>query len=491
MVSNGYHIVAGENGEDVNEETVNIYEAKSYRVVLPQLYSVCVASSFNLLTGMILSFSGIVIPELEKPDAQIHASIDETSWIASATSLSMAFGSIFSGFMVDHFGRLETIRLSALPSILGWLLIALAQNTAMVICGRIFTGLGAITALNASGPFVCEITWPQFRGSFLASICLASSLGVELIYLGGYFFSWKTIAWLCFCYAILLFIVTYFVQESPSWLIKRGRLEIARKSLHWYTKYQNLDDGEKNTAEMHLKHLTKQFHRINKKIQSKNPTNLNVLKRFTKPGTYKPVLTLIGLCAIQQFSGIYVITAYAVTFFENIGSNISPIICSNIVTGLPVLASLLNIFTMNSIKRNNLLMFSCLGMALSLFVSGIFTKWIQEGVSQEKWVPVVSLFVYMTMAILGLEPIPWAMMGEVTPSDNKGVIVGFVTVTVEGIMFAAIHSFRTLQQLLGSSGVQFLYGTIALCGVIFVRLFVPETFKKSLTEIEHNFHEKV
>ncbi|XP_018324046.1 facilitated trehalose transporter Tret1-like isoform X3 [Agrilus planipennis] len=423
MVSNGsYHIVAGENGEDVNEETVNIYEAKSYRVVLPQLYSVCVASSFNLLTGMILSFSGIVIPELEKPDAQIHASIDETSWIASATSLSMAFGSIFSGFMVDHFGRLETIRLSALPSILGWLLIALAQNTAMVICGRIFTGLGA---------------------------------------------------------------------KSPSWLIKRGRLEIARKSLHWYTKYQNLDDGEKNTAEMHLKHLTKQFHRINKKIQSKNPTNLNVLKRFTKPGTYKPVLTLIGLCAIQQFSGIYVITAYAVTFFENIGSNISPIICSNIVTGLPVLASLLNIFTMNSIKRNNLLMFSCLGMALSLFVSGIFTKWIQEGVSQEKWVPVVSLFVYMTMAILGLEPIPWAMMGEVTPSDNKGVIVGFVTVTVEGIMFAAIHSFRTLQQLLGSSGVQFLYGTIALCGVIFVRLFVPETFKKSLTEIEHNFHEKV
>lgn len=52
-------------------------------------------------------------------------------------------GAVFGGFLMDGVGRLNTVKLAAIPGALGWTLIATAQNVPMIIAGRILTGLAS------------------------------------------------------------------------------------------------------------------------------------------------------------------------------------------------------------------------------------------------------------------------------------------------------------------------------------------------------------
>lgn len=62
--------------------------------------------------------------------------------------------------------------------------------------------------------------------------------GMVLAYMKGWFLDWRLVAWLCNVYTILPVILIMFIPESPAWLVSKGRIEQARKSLEWIHKYQ-------------------------------------------------------------------------------------------------------------------------------------------------------------------------------------------------------------------------------------------------------------
>lgn len=81
-------------------------------------------------------------------------------------------------------------------------------------------------------------------------------------------------------------------------------------------------------------------------------------------------------------------------------------------------------------------MTSGIGMAIAMFVSGTFTKWIKDGnessrmlnkkndrnsnstflgTSDQDWVPVACILLYVCFSMIGLLTIPWTMTGELFP----------------------------------------------------------------------------
>ena len=54
--------------------------------------------------------------------------------------LVVPLGALMTGYLVDNIGRLNTIKLAAVPYILGWILIANATNLPMILIGRFLTG---------------------------------------------------------------------------------------------------------------------------------------------------------------------------------------------------------------------------------------------------------------------------------------------------------------------------------------------------------------
>lgn len=109
---------------------------------LLQIVAAILTASFHIVIGISLAFSAIIIPKLESNDTDIHASIAESSWIASVIVISVPIGCILAGFLMESIGRLNTIKIGLIPCVIGWTAIAMAPNVMTIIIGRMLTGFG-------------------------------------------------------------------------------------------------------------------------------------------------------------------------------------------------------------------------------------------------------------------------------------------------------------------------------------------------------------
>jgi SP family facilitated glucose transporter-like MFS transporter 8 len=109
----------------------------------------------------------------------------------------------------------------------------------------------------------------------------------------------------------------------------------------------------------------------------------------------------------------------------------------------------------------------------------------------------VTLNFLQVSAAMGFFLIPWAMLGEVYPTKVSGFACGFTTCLGNFFGFASIKLFPTLVVLTGGTisskaincteGVFYLYGGVTCVAVVFIYLYLPETFRKTLQEISDGF----
>lgn len=94
------------------------------------------------------------MPQLESPNSDIPVTKFLTSLVASIIVLMVPLGSIIAGYLMDSIGRVNTIKVATIPSLLGLLLIAMAPNVYFILAGRIFTGIAcAMGTSPAVGAF--------------------------------------------------------------------------------------------------------------------------------------------------------------------------------------------------------------------------------------------------------------------------------------------------------------------------------------------------
>jgi facilitated trehalose transporter len=94
-----------------------------------------------MVVGIALSYSAVLVPQLEDKDSDIPVTKFLTSLVASIIVLMVPIGSIIAGYLMDSVGRVNTIKVAAIPSLLGLVLIAMAPNVYFILAGRIFTGI--------------------------------------------------------------------------------------------------------------------------------------------------------------------------------------------------------------------------------------------------------------------------------------------------------------------------------------------------------------
>lgn len=69
----------------------------------------------------------------------------------------------------------------------------------------------------------------------------------------------------------------------------------------------------------------------------------------------------------------------------------------------------------------------------------------------------------------------------------KGKLGGLIIGAAYVFMFATVRIFPFALDWLGIEGIFFIFSATSLAGVIFIYIFLPETFGKSLDEIERQF----
>lgn len=232
-------------------------------------------------------------------------------------------GSLIAGYLMEVIGRVNTIKVAALPGAIGFAVVATACDIYWILAGRILMGIACAIGTSPAYVYISEIARPDLRGSLISSAPTIASLGMVIAYISGALLDWRQTAWFATIFAILpIILVQLVVVESPVYLVSKGHIEEAAKSLTYlYQKYPKPDQSE-SLADLHLRALIRENEkRIADKIKiskkdGKEMVNESKWAEFKKPTGYKPLTILIALFFIQQFSGIYITLFYSVTFLQ-------------------------------------------------------------------------------------------------------------------------------------------------------------------------------
>ena len=99
----------------------------------------------------------------------------------------------------------------------------------------------------------------------------------------------------------------------------------------------------------------------------------------------------------------------------------------------------------------------------------------------------VGVFLFYTGLSAGLVSVGFILFGELLPSNARGIGTTLVSTTLNVSFFASTKSVPYLRKALGLHGLFYLYSTVSCISIIFGYFTIPETFGKTLEEIEDHY----
>lgn len=195
----------------------------------------------------------------------------------------------------------------------------------------------------------------------------------------------------------------------------------------------------------------------------------------------------VGLLSFQQLSGINVVLFYSQSIFEKAGSSMDPAVATILVGIVQVLASCATPLVADRLGRKIILLFSAAGMAVGLGLLGLFFYLDHEKsplAASLSWLPIVSLIGFVIVYCVGFGPLPWAVFGEMFPSNVKSVASSMVTSICWILGFAVTKWFSTIEIAIGSYGAFWLFGVCCVAAFLFTLILVMETKGLSLQQIQ-------
>ncbi|XP_033218798.1 facilitated trehalose transporter Tret1-like isoform X2 [Belonocnema kinseyi] len=450
---------------------------------------------------------GTVLVEDFKVSGEIMLDTHQKSWITSLVTITVPIGSFVTGPLMDRFGRKTMCLVSCVPAIISWILLITGNSLTLIYISRCIAGFGSgLTTVVLI--YVSEITHPRIRPMMLCCNSVFVSLGILVTFCLTFWLSWLKIAIVFLLINCFITLGLFFIPESPYWYLcfdngmtNAKRVRKAEKSLKWLNRREKIYDSEYSR----IKEISQE------QKSTRDETLLQKLKylyvQVCLPTAYKPLTIMFFLFLLQQLSGCYVVIFYAISILKKLmeSSEKSRAIKEsdiNIYGALVLLGTVR--FTMSIVTawfskiygRRTLCIISGLGMAFSMFFSGMYmyltSYWDEKGnfkvtMAGQQWTLIIIILAYVLTSSIGFMVIPWTLSGELLPISLRGIGSGIMVSVAYVIMFGVIKAYLYVLEAIGAQGIFFFFSFMSLVGTGFIYLFLPETLGKSFSEIERYF----
>lgn len=446
-----------------------------------------VAAMGGLLFGFDTGIISGAIPFLQEY-FNISESMIEN--ITAAGLVGAIIGAIFSGRLVDIFGRKKIILAVGLIFGAGAAWSGLASSPVQLIIARLSLGVAIGAASFAVPLYIAEIAPANVRGAFVSLFQLMITIGILVSYLTGVSIAdtadpgcWRYMFYVGIIPAVLLTAGAVILPETPSYLVMTGRREEARKVL--------ASMGDADTAR-EIKHIE------NAIDENRGQCGW---KELLKPWLRNAVIIAIGIMFFQQFSGINTIMYYCSKIFIMAGftDSMSAIWASVGVGAVNVLFSVLAMLTVDRTGRRKLFFIGMCGITVSLaLISACFIAGDALG-AVSSYITIALVFIYIAFYAMSIGPLGWIMISEVFPLKVRGVGSSLGSMTVWICNSIVAFTFFKIVRLLTVPGSEIyiqgdnlgnpagafaLYSLIALAGIIWGYFYIPETKGAPLYKIE-------
>lgn len=391
----------------------------------------------------------------------------------SLPNIGAIFGSLISGPMMVSIGQRKTLLMAMPVSALGWIALhfstAIWQLQVIRFIHGIIIGIYLVSTMN----YATEISPTNVRGRVAGSLNMGRQFGFMAVYaIGGSGLQWRTTCLYFGVTTVVPFLMLFKLYDSPRWLASKSRHDDARKSLLFFRCKNYEVDKELSEIEEQLK-------------KSEFGTVIDQFKKFKDPSIRNLLLLLTFLFFASQLNGHNSMATYATTIFQSVDSDIDCYLSTNVVGGVRVLGTTVYLIAADKIPRKVWLIGSLLLSSSAMMVLGIVTLLSNYGYdfSNFNYIPIVSITIYTCFACIA-QSLLLIVRGELLPNSVRslgGSIIG-CTYYVGGFLIS--YAYQLMAEHMGTHGTFIFYAINGFIILIVTKLYVNETYSKSLEDIE-------
>ncbi|XP_060841252.1 facilitated trehalose transporter Tret1-like isoform X1 [Rhopalosiphum padi] len=480
-----------------------------YKRTLSQVCALVAQSLLMMDLGMMIVVPTIVIGALHNAKEDLSLDDDQSSWIGSIMLLCQPLGCLLSGFVQGVLGRKRAMLLVNVPHLAAWYLLYAADSPWMLYTASVAMGIGIGFLEAPTMAYIGEISEPDIRGTLSTFASTFIVLGHLLEFMLGYLFSWREAMLISCLVPVTASIATFLIPESPVWLLMKGRRDEALSSLRWLRGWSSVEEvnEEFHKLELYCQESKIEFKnfmeaKIRKSsgytgvpdsefVTQKKPSVVDMIRDFLRPGILIPLRLVVAYFFFFHAASLTAMRPYMIEVFTRLDVPLTPNKLTVISAVLQVTGAITCICLVRLVGKRTLSLVSMSGCALCCLSLGVYTYTI----TQLQWstAPTIPLLLFCTLYFtinLGISPIPWLLISEVFPTRGREVAGSLCAAIFYVNAFLVSKTWINLQNLVELYGCFFLYGILAVVGIVHVFIYLPETEGKTLSEIEKDFARK-
>lgn len=271
---------------------------------------------------------GIIAGALPYLEATSGLNAGQISFVVAAVLLGTVISTLFAGLLADGMGRKYLMILSGALFAASIPVIALSHGYQALIVGRLFQGISAGLIGVVVPLYLAECLAPEDRGQGTAMFQWLLTIGIVAAAGVGMYFSlrvdevaklgnpqmlfaykdqaWRSIFWVSLPPGLLFVLGGFAVAESPRWLFRRGRKQLALEAL---LRSRSPEQARLELEEMEANQAAEKLKSAGKRVAD------SLLQR-------KYVLPFILACvilAVNQTTGINSVIGYNTTILIQSG----------------------------------------------------------------------------------------------------------------------------------------------------------------------------
>lgn len=395
----------------------------------------------------------------------------------SSLYLAALVSTFFASKACSVLGRKTTILIASLFFMASALLSSVGPNIELLILARILFGVGVGFGNESVPLFLTEVAPIQHRGAVNILFQLFVTVGILIANLVNYFTSelhpngWRWSLGLAGVPAVILFLGSLVITDTPSSLVERGRDEQGKRVLKVIRGVEDVDA---------------EFDQIKEGCERAKLVK-HPYKKLMERSSVPPMVIGMSIQVFQQFTGINAIMFYAPVLFQTIGFKSDASLLSSVVTGtVNVLSTLVSIYAVDKVGRRKLLLQACVQMFICQTAVGVIlaTSLKSTGTIPKDLGLVVLILVCLYVASFAWSwgPLGWLIPSETFPLETRTAGFAFAVSTNMLMTFLIAQAFLSMLCKMRAFIFIFFSGWILVMG-LFVILFVPETKGVALEDI--------
>ncbi|KAG6464086.1 hypothetical protein O3G_MSEX014270 [Manduca sexta] len=359
-----------------------------------------------------------------------------------------------------------------------WIIKLYSTDTWALITARAIVGMGVSGSYVVTPLYIKEISEDSIRGTLGSLVVLSQNLGNLVVFILGEYLSYKAILWVCLAVPILHILLFMTMPETPSYLLKCGKVEEARDALAWL----RCRNGSEAVVDVELQKLLLELE------HSKAGRFTTAIKTIvTDRSTFRAFRITLIITVARELCGCLAVLHFASLIFKKASDGgwvLTPNQQAAVLGAVQMVGSCTASSLVERTGRKPLLGTTCLVSGIAMCALGAwFYAQTLTGVTGSSWLPIAALCLCIYCDAAGLQPVPFVIMTEMFSFQLRGTVTSIVIAFACALVSVELRVFQPMSSSVGLHFVFWLFAAVCIVSTVYIACVVPETKRRSLDEI--------